>query len=105
MQLLTMTDTSANLFFEGSPSEANSMPLCFLDQTVADDRISCEQCPLGAYGLTEQSMECYSCAYLNGELLEPHFLDKLKFLCDNKVGQISSDNRGLYELGEYPTKN
>ena len=78
--------------------------MCFLDQSLAEDGISCGQCPLGAYGLTAQSKECHSCAYLFGTVLGAEQQSKLQFLCDNKIGQISSDNRGVYLASEYPSQ-
>ena len=66
MQLLTLTETSVSLFFEGNARQASSLPVCYLDQSLAPDGISCRQCPLGSYGLVDQSSNCKSCAYLLG---------------------------------------
>ena len=66
MQLLTLTETSVSLFFEGKAQQASSLPICYLDQSLASDGISCGQCPLGSYGLEDQSSNYKSCAYLLG---------------------------------------
>ena len=52
MGLVKLTDTSVSLFFEGFPAQANTYPFCMLDQYLATDVSKCEQCPLGAYGLS-----------------------------------------------------
>ena len=62
---------------------------------------------MGSYGLTSQQRECISCAYLNGgtDVLEaPHLFEKLQFLCDNKIGQISSADKGVYEASAFPSQ-
>ena len=104
MHLLQMSDSSVTIFTEGQSQKSSTLPVCFLDQYLGPDGLTCEQCPLGAYGLSPQTPECSSCAYLNGDILEPHLTEKLQFLCDNRIGQISSPNRGVYAAQDYPSK-
>jgi len=47
-------------------------------------------------------VECHSCAYLKGNVIDEK--DKLKFLCDNRIGQISSPNLGVYNPADWPSE-
>ena len=40
---------------------------------------------------------------MNGSILGASAYNKLQFLCDNKLGQISSPNLGFYLAENYPT--
>ena len=107
MHHLKMTDSSLSIHVEGKSQFSSTLPVCFLDQYLNSDSMTCDQCPLGSYGLTLQQQECISCAYLNGgtEVLEaPHLFEKLQFLCDHKIGQISSADKGVYAASAYPSQ-
>lgn len=78
--------------------------MCFLDQYLDQESGQCVQCKLGAYGLHPQSTQCLSCAYLNSQSLSSEEYSELEYLCANKIGQISSPDKGIFDESRYPTQ-
>ena len=103
IMIVKLTDTYIGLIEIFKSNLVNVFPICMVDQYLSD-KGTCGQCPLGSYGLSMQSTTCNSCAYLNSVRLTQDEFRKLQFLCMNKIGQISSDNRGVYDEQTYPTE-